>query len=344
MASPIPSNAELKLRFSAEGRKETQAQVHFYLSLAKQLKKSLMDLGHTCWGGEDSPYIWWKTPQGATSWEFFDHLLHTCHLIAVPGVGFGKYGEGYIRLSGIFFRRKKSRWPSSAFEKRCDPCVLHLPLISANFFAKTTTLNSKGFSLRLKQHLLRSKGRRACWSGSILLPQNADTFLYIKQDMICGAKRKRLKKRRKSSPSSISPPNYSIHRRLRSRLTNTVVVASSTPPFSSALSLAQVSCVKPLAGGVLFLLKDHAQEIPGFPLPKKAGNALFFAPDFPLPWNRALLSSGLAVFIDCLCPEKKLLSAGAQRPAFPCLQKKGLCVQRPAQRRAASSRLRKKIK
>jgi LL-diaminopimelate aminotransferase len=53
------------------------------------------------WGGTDAPYIWWKTPNDLTSWEFFDILLKKCQLISVPGSGFGKCGEGYVRLSAF---------------------------------------------------------------------------------------------------------------------------------------------------------------------------------------------------------------------------------------------------
>ena len=99
VAYPIQRGAEAAL--SADGRRETAAQVAVYLSLAKQLKEGLTRLGQACWGGTDSPYIWWKTPSGKTSLEFFDQLLGSCHLISVPGTGFGSAGEGYVRLSAF---------------------------------------------------------------------------------------------------------------------------------------------------------------------------------------------------------------------------------------------------
>lgn len=61
--------------------------------------KGLTEMGHSCYGGIDAPYIWWKTPEGMTSWEFFDLLLEKCHLVGIPGQGFGQGGEGYVRLS-----------------------------------------------------------------------------------------------------------------------------------------------------------------------------------------------------------------------------------------------------
>lgn len=83
------------------GKAETQTQVRFYLSLAQKLKAGLTDIGQLCFGGDDAPYLWWKTPNEMTSWQFFDFLLEKCQLIAVPGSGFGAHGEGYIRLSAF---------------------------------------------------------------------------------------------------------------------------------------------------------------------------------------------------------------------------------------------------
>ena len=96
---PVQRGAEAV--YSAEGQKQTRAQIALYQEQAKRLKEGLMGLGHTCAGGIDSPYIWWKTPRGLSSWEFFDLLLHECHLISIPGSGFGSCGEGYVRLSAF---------------------------------------------------------------------------------------------------------------------------------------------------------------------------------------------------------------------------------------------------
>lgn len=96
---PIQKGAEAV--YSPEGRAQTQAQVGAYLEQAARLREGIKGLGHICYGGVDSPYIWWKTPVGMTSWEFFDRLLTQCHLIAIPGRGFGESGEGFIRLSGF---------------------------------------------------------------------------------------------------------------------------------------------------------------------------------------------------------------------------------------------------
>lgn len=85
---------------SSEGLRQTRAQVATYLQTAKILREGLERLGYTCAGGLDSPYIWWRIDP-ASSWEFFDRLLEECHLVCVPGRGFGALGEGHVRLSAF---------------------------------------------------------------------------------------------------------------------------------------------------------------------------------------------------------------------------------------------------
>ena len=52
-------------------------------------------------GGVNSPYIWLKTPEGMTSWQFFDFLLENANVVGTPGSGFGPSGEGYFRLTAF---------------------------------------------------------------------------------------------------------------------------------------------------------------------------------------------------------------------------------------------------
>jgi LL-diaminopimelate aminotransferase len=99
VAYPIQRGAEAV--YSKAGQNETRAQIKNYLTQAKKLKEGLKKLGFTCYGGIDSPYIWCQTPKGKSSWEFFDQLLHRCHLICIPGRGFGAHGEGYVRFSAF---------------------------------------------------------------------------------------------------------------------------------------------------------------------------------------------------------------------------------------------------
>lgn len=86
---------------SKEGQKESAQLIAYYMTNARTIKKTLESLGLKVFGGENAPYIWVKTPDGFTSWEFFDKLLEECHVISTPGSGFGSMGEGYIRLSAF---------------------------------------------------------------------------------------------------------------------------------------------------------------------------------------------------------------------------------------------------
>ena len=99
VAYPVQRGAEAAL--TSAGLAETQAQVQEYLKEAKTLLEGLRKMGYVCYGGIDSPYIWWKTPSSQKSWEFFDLLLEKCHLISVPGSGFGLCGEGFVRFSAF---------------------------------------------------------------------------------------------------------------------------------------------------------------------------------------------------------------------------------------------------
>ena len=89
---------------SKEGREQTDAQVAFYLENARIINDGLKSLGITTYGGGNAPYVWLKTPNGLTSWEFFDKLLNECHVVGTPGSGFGPAGEGFFRLSAFGHR------------------------------------------------------------------------------------------------------------------------------------------------------------------------------------------------------------------------------------------------
>lgn len=104
VAYPIQKGAEAV--YSPQGKEETQKQIAAYLASAKQLRTGLTKMGYFAWGGVDSPYIWWKTPRGIGSWDFFRTLLDKCHLISIPGRGFGLSGEGYVRLSAFTTQEK----------------------------------------------------------------------------------------------------------------------------------------------------------------------------------------------------------------------------------------------
>lgn len=87
--------------YSDEGRAQVRDVIRGYQSNADLLAKALRELGLEVFGGVSAPYLWVKTPEGMKSWDFFDLLLHKAQLVCTPGVGFGKSGEGYVRLTAF---------------------------------------------------------------------------------------------------------------------------------------------------------------------------------------------------------------------------------------------------
>lgn len=87
--------------YSEEGKAQLQAQVAYYMKNAGVIYNGLKEAGYTVTGGVNAPYIWLKTPDGLTSWEFFDKLLEEVNVVGTPGAGFGPSGEGYFRLTAF---------------------------------------------------------------------------------------------------------------------------------------------------------------------------------------------------------------------------------------------------
>ena len=87
--------------YSPEGQAQIQALVSFYMDNARIIREQLTAAGIAVYGGVNAPYVWVKTPQGLSSWDFFDKLLHNCHVVGTPGSGFGAAGEGYFRISAF---------------------------------------------------------------------------------------------------------------------------------------------------------------------------------------------------------------------------------------------------
>ena len=85
--------------YSDEGRAQARALIEYYLKNAALIRREMEALGYECVGGENSPYIW---IYGKTdSWKFFDLLLEKAGVVCTPGAGFGKCGEGFIRISAF---------------------------------------------------------------------------------------------------------------------------------------------------------------------------------------------------------------------------------------------------
>lgn len=87
--------------YSEEGKRQTGEQIAYYMNNAKMIREGLTNAGYTVFGGVNAPYIWLKTPDGMTSWDFFDYLLEELNIVGTPGSGFGPSGEGYFRLTAF---------------------------------------------------------------------------------------------------------------------------------------------------------------------------------------------------------------------------------------------------
>ena len=87
--------------YSDAGKAQLKEQVAYYMQNAKVIYEGLKNAGYSVSGGINAPYVWLKTPNKMTSWEFFDKLLHEANVVGTPGSGFGAHGEGYFRLSAF---------------------------------------------------------------------------------------------------------------------------------------------------------------------------------------------------------------------------------------------------
>ena len=85
--------------YTETGQQQTRALTDFYLGNAQLIREAMTKLGMSCIGGDNAPYIWVNT--GRDSWEFFDRLLQDAQVVTTPGAGFGRCGEGHVRISAF---------------------------------------------------------------------------------------------------------------------------------------------------------------------------------------------------------------------------------------------------
>ena len=86
---------------SAEGQAQCREAIAYYMENARIIGEVLKEKGIEFTGGENSPYLWLKCPNGMKSWEFFDFLLENAQVVGTPGAGFGEAGGGYFRLTSF---------------------------------------------------------------------------------------------------------------------------------------------------------------------------------------------------------------------------------------------------
>ena len=102
--------------YTPEGKAQIKATIAYYMENSRMMREALTGMGFKVYGGIDAPYLWVQTPKphpltpspvgegetsSMTSWEFFDWMLHSAHVVCTPGVGFGLSGEGFVRLTAF---------------------------------------------------------------------------------------------------------------------------------------------------------------------------------------------------------------------------------------------------
>jgi len=96
-----PVQAAAAATYTDEGKQQVREMINYYMENARLIRTSLAQLDYEVYGGASAPYIWLKTPNNLSSWDFFDKLLSQAHVVGTPGSGFGPAGQGYFRLSAF---------------------------------------------------------------------------------------------------------------------------------------------------------------------------------------------------------------------------------------------------
>jgi LL-diaminopimelate aminotransferase len=87
--------------YTLEGKAQVKALIEHYMGNAKILREGAKAAGLDVFGGVNAPYLWAQTPKGFTSWQAFDHILNEANVVITPGSGFGRNGEGFVRISAF---------------------------------------------------------------------------------------------------------------------------------------------------------------------------------------------------------------------------------------------------
>ena len=111
--------------YTPEGREQVKATIAYYMENARLMRKSLTAMGFTVYGGVDAPYIWVGVE--GSSWEFFEWMLHSAHVVCTPGVASVPAGEGFVRLTAFGTHENQKAlerigrpFPHSPFEELCS--------------------------------------------------------------------------------------------------------------------------------------------------------------------------------------------------------------------------------
>jgi LL-diaminopimelate aminotransferase len=96
---PVQRGAEAV--YTSEGKEQVRHLIEHYMGNARILREATQRAGLHVYGGVNAPYIWVETPEGLTSWQMFDRMLHDLNVVVTPGSGFGACGEGFFRISAF---------------------------------------------------------------------------------------------------------------------------------------------------------------------------------------------------------------------------------------------------
>ena len=102
--------------FTEQGMSECMENISYYMENARVIAETLRKKNIPFTGGVNSPYIWFKCPNGMESWELFDHLLENIQVVGTPGAGFGVNGKNYFRLTS-FGTHEKTKEAMERFDK-----------------------------------------------------------------------------------------------------------------------------------------------------------------------------------------------------------------------------------
>ncbi|MFC0561731.1 pyridoxal phosphate-dependent aminotransferase [Halalkalibacter alkalisediminis] len=72
--------------------------VEMYAKRREALVTAAKNIGWNVQAPKGSFFAWFPVPEGYTSESFADLLLEKARVVVAPGVGFGEYGEGYVRI------------------------------------------------------------------------------------------------------------------------------------------------------------------------------------------------------------------------------------------------------
>lgn len=87
--------------FSEEGQKQIKENIIYYSENARIITDTMKTKGIEYYGGDNSPYIWFKCFNKMKSWDFFNYILNEIAVVGTPGIGFGENGEGFFRLTAF---------------------------------------------------------------------------------------------------------------------------------------------------------------------------------------------------------------------------------------------------